>query len=183
MSKIPQTKYSQTMDNDHPWHPIVVTVVDRLSLFRGTFMLYKFKMAAVTDRWSLAQFSLQDEYKFPIYYKTFLFYFLYKYLYVFLLVQCLITIKMYCHKNTFTTKWFSLPYCEISFSSLEIQLKWRILELSNENMLILYWTQISHFGINEWPAILSIVTGIYTTWFEGLIFGSSQFCYCNSCLK
>ena len=50
--------------NDHPWDPKFVAVVDRWSLFRGTFMLQKFKMGpqnggryrqvVAIRRWSLA---------------------------------------------------------------------------------------------------------------------------------
>ncbi len=51
--------------NDHPWDPEFVAVIDRWSLFRGSFMLWKFKLGpqncgrcrqgVVIWRWSLTQ--------------------------------------------------------------------------------------------------------------------------------
>jgi len=53
--------------NDHPWDPKFVAVVDRWSLFRGSFMLWKLKLGPLcyenwnwdpkievaVDKWSL----------------------------------------------------------------------------------------------------------------------------------
>jgi hypothetical protein len=56
--------------NDHPWDPIFVSLVDKWSVFKSKFMIYKLKIKnakiemglAVAIQWSLVRFHFIDNF-------------------------------------------------------------------------------------------------------------------------